>query len=451
MKATIEQKMYAPTGPKGSWLSGNLMEYRQDPVGFLTDLQKDYGGVAKIRFGPQIMYVIYDPALLKEVLLTKQEHFIKLKAFKEARLFVGDGVATSTGEKHKRVRKLMQPHFTRAHIQTYAEQMVQIVRNELDRWVPGERRILTEDISNITFAVIAKTLFSLEGDGYASAIRVPYELINRMCAERMRSLIPVPLFIATAKNQAYKTALYELDQAVYTILQQRKRNPEQGAGDLLSVLLSAKDENGAGMTDQELRDELMIMFIAGHDTSANVLSWAFSYILQQPEVEEKLYEEWDRVLGGDDPTDATYMQLTYTQNVLREAMRLRSPTFFTGRSATADVEIGPLMVKKGQSVLFSPYAIHQNPEYFPNPLSFIPERFENDLLKKIPQFAYIPFGGGPRGCIGNHFAMMEMVIALCMIGQRYRLSLAPGHPKIEMEPLMTLRPKHGIQVIVNSR
>ncbi len=427
------------------------MEYRQDPVGFLTELQKDYGGVAQIRFGPQKMYVIYDPILLKEVLLTKQEHFIKLKAFKEARLFVGDGVATSTGEKHKRVRKLMQPYFTRAHIQTYAEQMVQIVNDELERWLPGERRILTEDISNITFAVIAKTLFSLEDDGYARAIREPYELINRMCSERMRSLLPVPLFISTAKNRAYKTALNELDQAVYAILQQRKNNPEQGAGDLLSVLLSAKDDSGAGMTDQELRDELMIIFIAGHETSANVLSWAFSYILQQPEVEEKLYEEWDRVLGGSDPTDTTYMQLTYTQNVLREAMRLRSPSFFTGRSATADVEIGHITVKKGQSILFSPYAIHQNPEYFPDPLSFIPERFENDLLKRIPQFAYIPFGGGPRGCIGNHFAMMEMVIALCMIGQRYRLILAPAHPPIEMEALMTLRPKHGIQVIVNSR
>ncbi|WP_249897913.1 cytochrome P450 [Paenibacillus sp. PK3_47] len=450
MKAAQEKK-YAPHGPKGSWLSGNLMEYRKDPAGFLTELQKDYGGVAQIRFGPQKMYVIYDPDLLKEVLLTKQEHFIKLKAFKEARLFVGDGVATSTGAKHKRVRKLIQPHFTRAHIQSYAEQMVQTVRKELNQWMPGERRILTEDISNITFAVIAKTLFSLEGGGYTESIREPYELINRMCSERMRSLFPVPLFIPTAQNRAYVTALHELDQAVYTILQQRKKNPGQGEGDLLSVLLSAKDENGAGMTDQELRDELMIMFIAGHETSANVLSWAFSYILQQPEVEEKLYEEWERVLGGSDPTDVTYMQLTYTQNVLREAMRLRSPTFFTGRSATAEVEIGHLTVKKGQSILFSPYAMHQNPEYFPDPLSFIPERFENDLLKRIPQFAYIPFGGGPRGCIGNHFAMMEMVFAMCMIGQRYRLKLAPAHPPIEMEPLMTLRPKHGIQVIVNSR
>ncbi|MGO4548210.1 cytochrome P450 [Paenibacillus sp. 2TAB23] len=450
MKTALASK-YTPNGPKGSWLSGNLMAYRKDPLGFLTDLQRDYGGVAKIRFGPQQMYVIYDPALLREVLLTKQEHFVKLKAFQEARLFVGDGMATSEGEKHKKIRKLMQPHFTKAHIQKYAEQMVDIVENELDTWEPGQYRNLTDDISNMTFAIIAKTLFSLEGNEYSRGIREPYELINRMCSERMRSLLSMPLFVGTAKNRAYKAALQALDQGVYSIIRERKLNPEQGEGDLLSVLLTAKDEQGEGMSDQQLRDELMIMFIAGHETSANALSWAFSYILKQPEVLHRLYEEWDRVLNGSSVTAANYMQLTYTQNVLWEAMRLRSPSFFTGRSATADVEIGSFTVKKGQSVLFSPYAIHQNPEYFPNPLSFIPERFENDLLKRIPQFAYIPFGGGPRGCIGNHFAMLEMVITLCTIGQRFRLRLPLGHPPIEMEALMTLRPKNGIEVLVNNR
>ncbi|CAI6051912.1 cytochrome P450 [Cohnella sp. JJ-181] len=445
-QATLE-----PQGPKGSWLGGNLMDYRKDPLGFLTELQTRYGGVAKIRFGPQKMYVIYDPMLLKELLITKQEQFVKLKAFEEARLFVGDGVATSTGEKHKRVRRLIQPHFTRAHVHKYAVQMADIVDSELSGWKVGEHRLLTDDISNMTFAIIAKTLFSLEGNAYASAIREPYELINRMCAERMRSLFSMPLFVATAKNKAYKSALQALDRGVYDIIKYRRKNPEAGEGDLLSVLLAAKDDQGNGMTDQELRDELMIMFIAGHETSANALAWAFSYILQMPEVERKLYEEWDRVLQGDRPTDADYMQLTYTQNVLWEAMRLRSPSFFTGRSAICDVELGSLKVKKGQSVLFSPYAIHHNPAYFPNPESFIPERFENDYLKRIPQFSYIPFGGGPRGCIGNHFAMLEMVIALCMIGQRYRLQLKAGHPPIEMEPLMTLRPKNGIEVLVGRR
>lgn len=448
---TTMESIRAPQGPKGSMLGGNLKAYRKDPLRFLTELQKEYGGVAKIRFGPQTMYVIYDPALLKEVLLTKQEHFIKLKAFQEARLFVGDGLATSEGEKHKRTRRLLQPHFTKAHIQTYAEQMARIVRNKLDTWLPGERRNLTDEVSDMTFAIIAKTLFSLEGDTYSRAIREPYELINRMCSERMRSLLSVPLFISTAKNRAYKAALQALDLGVYSIIRERKLKPDQGDGDLLSVLLSAKDESGNGMSDRELRDELMIMFIAGHETSANALCWAFSYILQQPEVQSKLYEEWDRVLNGREPSAADYMQLTYTQNVLWEAMRLRSPSFFTGRSATADVQIGHFTVKKGQSILFSPYAMHQNPAYFPDPLSFIPERFEDDLLKRIPQFAYIPFGGGPRGCIGNHFAMLEMVIMLCMIGQRYRLRLAPGHPPIEMEALMTLRPKNAIEVLVSER
>lgn len=438
-------------GPKGSLLGGNLKAYREDPLTFLKELQKTYGAVAKIRLGPQHMYVLYDPALLKELLITKQEHFIKLKAFQEARLFVGDGVATSTGDKHKRVRRLLQPHFTKAHIQQYAEQMADIVSAELDNWKPGEERDLTNDLSDITFAIIAKTLFSLDGREHAQVIRRPYELINRICAERMRQLVSMPLFVATPKNRAYKTALRELDSGVYDITKQRKKSPEQGEGDLLSVLLAAKDDEGKGMTDQELRDELMIMFIAGHETSANALAWAFSFILQQPEVEHKLYEEWDRVLQGARPSAANYMELSYTQNVLWEAMRLRSPSFFTGRSALCDVELGPIHVKKGQSVLFSPYAIHHNPEYFPRPEAFIPERFENDLLKRIPQFAYIPFGGGPRGCIGNHFAMLEMVIALCMIGQRYRLRLTNGHPPIEMEPLMTLRPKNGIRVVVNQR
>ncbi|RIX50048.1 cytochrome P450 [Paenibacillus nanensis] len=449
MSTSVETRF--PQGPKGSLLSGNLLEYRKDPLGFLTDLQKNYGGAATIRLGPQKMYVIYDPALLKEVLLTKHEHFIKLKAFQEARLFVGDGVATSEGEKHKRVRRLIQPRFTRAHIQKYARQMAEIVDRELNTWKPIDCRMLTDDLSNITFAIIARTLFSLEGNQHSRSIREPYELINRMCAERMRSLAAVPLIIPTAKNRSYKAALKALDQAVYDIVKERKMNAGVGEGDLLSVLMAAKNENGEGMTDQELRDELMIMFIAGHETTANALSWAFLFIMQHPDVQEKLYEEWDRILQGEPPTEETYMQLTYTQNVIWEAMRLRAPTFFTGRSAVRDVEIGPITVKKGQSVLFSPYAIHQNPTYFPDPLTFRPERFENDLLKKIPQFAYIPFGGGPRGCIGNHFAMLEMVIILSMIGQRYRLSLTPKHPPIEMEPLLTLRPKNGIEIIVDNR
>ena len=269
--------------------------------------------------------------------------------------------------------------------------------------------------------------------------------------KRMRSIIPLPLWIPTKTNREYRRIAQELDKVLLDIIGTRRQEDIQ-MEDLLGILMRARDvDNDMGMTDKQLRDELMTIFLAGHETTANGLSWTLYLLSQHPEAEKKLHKEIDSVIGRERLRPEHFQMLKYTQNVIWESLRLFPPAYVVGRQVDETVEIGGYLFKKGEMVLMSQYVMHRKPNYFENPDEFKPERFENNLLKTFPDYAYFPFGGGPRVCIGNHFSFMEMVLALACIAQRYKLRLMTGHANVKPQPLITLRPKPGLRMIVEER
>ncbi|MGE7668785.1 cytochrome P450 [Peribacillus sp. NPDC097077] len=442
----------SPTGPKGKIITGHTKEFQSDTIGFLTRLAKEYGDVAKLRLGPfQNVYLISDPDLIKQILVTKQKSFLKSKDFDSLKPLIGEGLITSDKDFHMRQRRLIQPSFKKTHISNYAQDMIDITKEYISTWKNGEERIITEDTMSLALGIVSKTMFSTElKDGY-NLIGEPIDEVMKVAVKRMRNLFQLPLWIPTKSNREYKKVLERLDTVIYSIIEGRREDAKSHE-DMLGILMEARDEvDGLGMSDRQVRDEVMTIFLAGHDTTATLLSWTLYLLSQNPEVEAKLFHEIDTVIGNRTPTPDDFMKLTYTQNIIWESLRIYPPLYVISRKAAEDVSIGNYHFKKGEMFLLSSYVMHHNPEYFDQPESFIPERFENNYLKTIPPFAYFPFGGGPRVCIGNHFALMEAVLVLACIAQQYRIKLAPDHHEVKPLPLLTLRPKSGLRMIVEER
>ncbi|ARK30380.1 cytochrome P450 [Halalkalibacter krulwichiae] len=446
------KRYVTPSGPKGRLLTGHLKDFQKDPLLFLRKLSKQYEDVAHFRFGPfQKVYLISNPYLIKEVLVTKQKHFVKSRDLTILKPIIGEGLLTSEKDHHLKQRRLIQPSFRKTHITSYAEDMIKTTNNYINQWKDKEIRMISEDMMNITLGIITKTMFSMEFEESYDTIGQPIESVMTLAVKRMRSIIPTPLWIPTKVNRQYKNAINELNKEIYSIINKR-RNSGQTTNDLLGILMDARDEkNGAGMPDQQLRDELMTIFLAGHETTANALSWTLFLLSQNPRVERKLNEEINNVLGDSELQPKHFMQLTYAQNIINESLRLYPPAYVIGRQVDKDVEIGNYFFKKGDMILLSQYAMHRNEKYFEEPDKFIPERFDNNLLSSLPPYTYFPFGGGPRVCIGNHFAIMEAVLVLVSILKRFRLTLAQPISEIKHQPLITLRPKRGIQMLVEKR
>ncbi|MFY4777393.1 cytochrome P450 [Metabacillus sp. RGM 3146] len=440
------------SGPKGKLITGNLREFKSDTVGFLSRMAKEYGEVARFRLGPfQRNYLITNPDLIKEILVTKSKYFVKSQEFSALKPMIGEGIFTSEKPLHTQQRKLIQPAFKRANIDNYALDMIDITTDFASTWQDGEERIATRDMMDITLNIINKTMFSMDFKDGHHLIGKPLDVSMQMAVKRMRFVLRLPLWVPTKHNREYKKAVQSLDQVVYDIIEKR-RSDEAVHEDMLGILMDARDENdGSGMSYNQIRDEVMTIFVAGHETTSTALSWAFYLLSQHPEVEKKLHEELDSAIGSRMPVPGDFKKLTYTQNIVWEALRLYPPAFIYGRRAIEDVEIGGYPFKKGDTLMLSQYLMHRSEKYFDNPDSFIPERFENNFMKTLPLFAFFPFGGGPRVCIGNHFAMMEAVFVIACIAKRYRLRLAPDHHEVKMLPHLTLRPRRGLRMIVEER
>jgi cytochrome P450 len=408
--------------------------------------------MAQIRFGPfQRVYVVTSPHLIKEVLVTKQKNFIKSHDLRVLRDVVGEGLLTSEKNIHLRQRRLIQPSFQHSHINNYATDMIDTTKRYLDKWKDGHEYVMTDEMMNITLGIITKTMFSMDFDEGVSKIGKPIETYMRLAVKRMRSLMPLPLWVPTKANRKYKHSIKSLNQVIYSIIESRREDKDV-YDDLLGVLLTARDEkDGLGMSDDQLKDELMTIFLAGHETTANALSWTLYLLTQNPLVEQKLHAEIERVIGNSLIEPKHYRDLQYTQNVIWESLRLYPPAYIIGREVDRDVEIGSYALKKGDMVLMSQYAMHRKEDYFEQPDAFRPERFENNFIRSLPTYAFFPFGGGPRVCIGNHFAIMEAVLVLACIAQRFRWKLMPDHHEVRPQPLITLRPKHGLRMIVEEK
>lgn len=441
-----------PPGPKGHFLVGVLPEFRKDPAGFLERMARQYGDVVYIPLGRQHIYCVSHPDAIRDVLVTHQNKFKKSRMLERARVLLGDGLLTSEGDHHRRQRRLVQPAFHRDRLAGYGAVMVERSAAVRDQWKPGEPFDVLQEMMRLTLAIVAKTLFSTDVDSEAGDIHAAltevfglFEIILMPFSEILEKL-PLP------SVRRFQRARQRLDKTIYRLIAERRAHPRD-TGDLLSMLLLASDEEGdapgRGMTDTQVRDEALTLFLAGHETTANALTWAWYLLSQNPGAERSFHAELDQVLAGRLPSVEDLPRLRYSESIFAETLRLYPPAWGIGRRALEDFSVGEFVIPARSVVLMSPYVVHRDPRWFADPIVFRPERWLTDDPAR-PKFAYFPFGGGARVCIGERFAWMEGTLLLAAIGQRWRLRLEPGH-RVETHARITLRPKFGMRMIAERR
>ena len=399
--------------------------------------------------GPRRVFLASAPDLIEQVLMTDAKHYIKHFGARAYKPVLGNGLVTSEGALWQRQRKLIQPVFLRARVQTYAPIMGELTDRMLDTWTSGKTVRIDEEFQDLTSNIALKTLFDLDDPGdrerFGEALRVSFDLMSA----RLRRIFKLPLWVPTPETLRLRRSIAELERKVEGFV--AAAHAQQVIGDdLLSRLMLAQHEDGTRMSDRQLRDEVMTLYLAGHETTALTLTWTWYLLAQHQRVEDKLASEWQQVLSGRTPTADQLQQLPYTAAVISEAMRLFPPVYAIGREATTDLELGGYQVKRGFTVLMSQWVNHRDPKYFPDPEDFRPERWEDGLAKRIPKFAYYPFGGGQRMCVGSTFASIEAPIILATVGQRYRFTVDP-ETVIGIKPQITLVPANPIPVTLQRR
>ncbi|MEM7399572.1 MAG: cytochrome P450, partial [Pseudomonadota bacterium] len=387
--------------------------------------------------------------LIEQVLVRDAKHYTKhfgLRAFIPA---LGNGLVSSEGAYWRGQRKLIQPTFIPSRVRSYAPVMTKITKDALEQWSDGDELMINTEFSSLTSQIALRTLFDLVDDSDRQEFTETLKLAFDIMTERLRRVLKAPLWLPTPENIRLKRAIADLDETVLGFIAAGRARDEPG-DDLLSRLLAATRDDGSHMSDRELRDETMTLYLAGHETTALALTWTWFLLSRHPEVEDKLVDEWARVLRGRTPELEDMPNLPYTHAVLSESMRLYPPAYVIGREATTDLELGGYRVKRGYTVFVSQWVNHRDPRYFPDPERFHPERWEDNLAKRIPKFAYFPFGGGQRICVGNTFALLEAAIILAAVGQRFRFRI-DDDAELGFKPQITLMPVAPIPVTLEAR
>jgi cytochrome P450 len=435
----------AVRGPRGRPVLGNLGDFQRDQLGFYRSCAR-YGDVVPVRFGPRRAVLLYHPDAIEEVLVARSRDFVKSPGVRLLRPLLGDGLLLSEGDVWLRQRRLVQPAFHRQRVAAYGDVMTAYAGRHLDGWKDGDVRDVHREMMALTQAIVAKTLFDAEVADEAHEIGTATHVLMQDFAARLGSLVQLlPSWVPTPANVRARRAIRRLDGVVYRMIAVRRQRGED-RGDLLSILLQARDaDDGTRMTDRQVRDEVMTLFMAGHETTAVALSWTWYLLAQHPEVEARLIEELRAVLGGRAPTAADLPRLRYTEMVVTESMRLYPPAYALGRQAASATEIAGHPLRAGVIVILPTYVVQRDPRWFEEPEAFRPARWEDDGGRRLPRYAYFPFGGGPRLCIGNGFAMMEACLLLAAIAQRFRLALVPGQ-RVTPTPYVTLRPEPGLRM-----
>jgi cytochrome P450 len=430
-------------GPSGLPILGSVFPAWRDPLRLFLESQATYGDVVRFKFGPYDYYLINDPEVVRHVLVDNAKAYTKSRNYLGLKMVLGDGLLTSEGEAWRQQRRLAQPGFHRDKLAGFAKQMATATRAMLERWnEEGDGAFdVHEDMMRLTFRIVGLTLFSSDVDGDAKDVGEAVEVAMHWANDYAESILRIPPFVPTPANVRFKRAMKTLDDVVFRLIADHRATPKP---DLLGMLIDARDEaTNQGMTDRQLRDEVITMVLAGHETTANLLSWAFVLLSRHPEIARRVQAEAQRVLGDRDATLDDVKQLDLTRRVLDETLRLYPPAWaFERQSLTPDV-LGAYRIEKGSIVGICPYALHRHPAYWENPEGFDPDRFLPDAAER-PKWAYLPFGGGPRTCIGNHFALMEAQLVLAMIVRDYAIALDPFAPPV-LDPVITLRPKHGVR------
>jgi cytochrome P450 len=448
--ATIAPPRLPPGPPVEHWLSGHLPRFRRDRLEFFRGVSREHGDIVRVRLGHRRIYIVTHPELIEEVVVTKNANFIKHFAIRLNPRVLGKGLLSSEGDFWLRQRRLVQPAFNRSRIAAYGPPMVAAAERLIASWQPGERRDMMVEMMRMTLEIAAKTLFGADVSSDTEDVVKAMHFLQESFVRKFNSLVPMPEWLPTPHNFRVRRAVRRLDDILYRFIRER-RAQNVDKGDLLSILLHARDEDdGSRMSDKQVRDEAMTLFLAGHETTALTLAWTWYLLGTHPDAEEKVVAEWREVLGGRTPEVADLPKLRFTEKVLHEAMRLYPPGYVIGREALADCTIGGWRVPRGTTVLMPQWAVQRDPRWFDEPDEFRPERWTQEFQKKLPKFAYFPFGGGPRVCIGDKFALMEMGLVLPTIGQRCRFTLQPGHDVMPM-PTFTLRPAPGIPAVVTMR
>jgi cytochrome P450 len=430
---------------------GVLPYFRKDPAGYLLDIAREYGDLAYMRLGPQHAFVVSHPDWIRDILVTHQSNFTKSRMLERAKVLLGDGLLTSEGEFHTSQRRLVQPAFHRDRLMRYADDMVASAERVGETWSSGAQMDMHREMTRLTLAIVGRTLFSADvsskADEIGRAMTQIFELFDTLLlpfSDWIQKL-PIPPVLR------FEKARDKLDRIIYGLIAERRASG-QDTGDLLSMLLLAQDDesNARRMTDKQVRDEALTLLIAGHETTANALTWTWYLLSQNPEAEARMHQELAGVLAGRRPTFDDVTALPYTTGVFAEALRLYPPAWAIGRRAREDYSIGEYTIPAKSILLMSPWVVHRDPRWWPEPERFQPERWIAEAAEKRPKFAYFPFGGGARVCIGERFAWAEGVLVLATLAQRWKMRLVPGHP-VATQAVITLRPRHGMKMTLESR
>jgi len=448
MTIAIDAPMTPVPGPT-SWLpGGNFLKFRRDPLAFFTETHRAYGDIARFSIGPQQVYLVSHPDWIEDVLVTSAKKFHKGVALQRAKRLLGEGLLTSEGQAHLKQRRTIQPLFHRQQVQRFADAMVKHAVRWRESVTDGATLHVTNEMGALTLAIVGETLFSSNVQGDADEVREALgDAVQSFGAAflpgiEMLERLPLPVFTRVRK------ARERLDRVILKVIDERRRASADAPADLISMLLAARDpENPAapGMSDQQIRDEAMTIFLAGHETTANAMAWTWHLLGSSPPVERKLHEEVDRVLGGRVPNVEDVPKLEYTRAVVAESMRLYPPAWTIGRKAIESHTIGGYTIDPKSLVIVSQWIAHRDPRWWPEATSFRPERWQSVLPQLVPhapsrpKYSYFPFGGGSRLCIGESFAWTEAILLLATIAQRWRFT--PVKPPVP-EPRITLRPSH---------
>ena len=472
-----------PPGPTYKMPGKLIRQFFHDPIKTLSTISQKYGDISYFKLGPkQHVYLINNPDYIEKVLIYDHRNFKKGKRLQAAKALLGEGLVTSEGNFHNRQRRLIQPIFHPKQIMAYGKIMTDYAIRHRDRWKNEDILDISQEMMQLTLGIICKSVLNYDVESEAKQIGKALTT-TRNYSKRLQSPIgqvldKIPILPAP---RGAREAKKELDSLVYRLISERRRHHQQesnnnnnGYDDLLSRLLQAQDSNLAGsassnggaqssssspdgkMSDKQVRDEVMTIFIAGHETTANALTWTFYLLSQYPDVEKKLHDEINSVLGPNDdrnghddskkiPTVDDIPKLQYTEKVLRESMRLYPPVWTMGRYVENDYHVGEYTIPAGSSILMSQYVMHHDPRYYEEPEHFNPDRWTTKFKTDLPRFSYFPFGGGIRGCIGEPFAWMEGILIITTIAQKWTMHLVPGQ-RIKLDPAITLRPKYGMKM-----
>jgi cytochrome P450 len=445
----VDAQGKSPPGPAGHFLVGSLLEFSKAPMDFLTNCSREYGDIVYMRALHVPVCLFAHPREIEYVLATNPSNFAKASDIRAVRTVMGNGLLAAEGASWQKQRKLVQPAFRHENFAAYGEMMVRLTIDRIDKWRDGQALDIHKQMMAVTLGIVAKSLLGADFSRHAEEVGAALGALGDHFVRLGKLAFLLPQSFPLPRTWRSGRATLKLNEIIRGAIEER-RSARGSSNDLLEMLLRSQDEDGS-MSDEQLLDEVKTLFIAGHETTANALSWTWYLLAQHPDVESALRQELATVLDGRIPAMKDFSRLPYTEMVIKESLRLYPATWAIGRRAIGAFETGGFSFPAGITIAMMQWNIHRDPRFFPQPDRFYPERWRADALrsKPIPRFAYFPFGGGPRVCVGAGFAMMETALLLATIAQRFRLTLAPDHQDVKPLPSLILRPENGIQMVVH--